>query len=106
MRGVRIGVLDVDVDEVEDEDAGHLGPGIECGDAGDEDHGDDASGDGNDVEQAHEDAEKEEVADVEEAEDDGAGDAEDEHEQALAEEPFADLAARPCWRVLSRRVRC
>ena len=32
-----------------------------------------------------------EVADVEDREDDGAADAEDEHEQALAEEPFAHL---------------
>jgi hypothetical protein len=29
-----VDVLDVDVDEVEDEDAGHLGPGVEGGDTG------------------------------------------------------------------------
>ncbi len=86
------GVFDVDVDDVEDEDAGHLGPGVECGDDGDESDGDDAAGDGDDVEQAHEEAEKKEVADVEKAEDDDAGDSEDEHEGALAEEPFAHLA--------------
>ena len=44
------------------------------------------------LKQAHEEAEQEEVADVEQAEDDGAGDAEDEHQEALAEEPLADLA--------------
>ena len=86
------GVFDVDVDGVEDEDAGHLGPGVERGDPCGEDDGDDAAGDGDDVEEAHEKAEEEEVADVEEAEDDGARDSEDEHEEALAEEPFADFA--------------
>ena len=30
------GVFEVGVDEVEDEDAGHLGPGVECGDDGGE----------------------------------------------------------------------
>ncbi len=59
---------------------------------GDDSDGDDSAGDGDDVEQAHEEAEKQEVADVEQAEDDGAGDAEDEHQKALAEEPLADLA--------------
>ena len=83
------GVLEVDVDEVEEEDAGHLGPGVERGDEGGERDGDDSAGDGDDVQQAHEDAEQEEVADVQQAEDDGAADAEDEHEQALAEEPLA-----------------
>jgi hypothetical protein len=86
------GVFDVDVDEVEDEDAGHLGPGVECGDEGGECDGDGAAGDGNDVEEAHEEAEQDEVADVEETEDDGARDAEDKHEGALADEPFAHLA--------------
>jgi hypothetical protein len=86
------GVFDVDVDEIEDEDAGHLGPGVERRDDGDERDGDDAAGDGNDVEQAHEEAKKKEVADVEEAEDDDARDTEDEHERALAEEPFAHLS--------------
>jgi hypothetical protein len=86
------GVFDVDVDEIEDEDAGHLGPGVERGDDGCEHDGDDAAGDGNDVEQSHEEAEKDEVADVEETEDDSARDTEDEHQGALADEPFADLA--------------
>src|SRR5437879_5638564 len=90
--GDQDGVLDVDVDEIEDEDAGHLGPGVECGDDGDQGDRDHAAGDGDDVEQAHEEAEEEEVADVEEAEDDDARNAEDEHEGALADEPFADLA--------------
>jgi hypothetical protein len=85
------GVFDVDVDGVEDEDAGHFGPGIEGCDAGCEDDGDDAAGDGNDVEQAHEEAKENEVTDVEKTEDDGAGDSQDEHEETLAEEPFADL---------------
>src|SRR5258705_7046022 len=86
------GVFDVDIDEIEDEDAGHLGPGVERSDDGDQRDGDDASGDGDDVEQAHKKSEEKEVADVEETEDDDARDAEDEHEGALAEEPFADLA--------------
>jgi hypothetical protein len=85
------GVFDVDVDEIEDEDAKHLGPGVERGDGGDEEDGDDAAGDGDDVEQAHEDAEEDEVADVEDSEDDDAADAQAEHEEALAEEPFAHL---------------
>ncbi len=83
------GVFDVDVDGVEDEDAGHFGPGIERGDAAGEDDGDDAASDGNDVEQAHKDAEKDEVADVQETKDDRAADSQDEHQQTLAEEPFA-----------------
>jgi hypothetical protein len=86
------GVFQVDVDDVEDEDTGHLGPGVERRDDGDEGDGDDAAGDGDDVEQAHEEAEKKEVADVEETEDDDARKSEDEHEGALAEEPFAHLA--------------
>src|SRR5438045_1746952 len=86
------GVFDVDVDEIEDENAGHLGPGVECGDDGDEGDSDDAAGDGDDVEQAHEEAEVKKVADVEDAKGDDARDPEDEHEGALADEPFADLA--------------
>src|SRR5271154_4616894 len=85
------GVFQVGVEEIEDEDAGHLGPGVECGDERGEGDGDDGAGDGNDVEQTHEEAEKDEVTDVKEAEDDGAGDSEDEHENALSEEPFADF---------------
>jgi hypothetical protein len=85
------GVFDVDVDGIEDEDAGHFGPGVERGDSGSDDDGDDAAGDGDDVEEPHEEAEEDEVADVKESEDDGAGDSEDEHEGALAEEPFADF---------------
>ena len=92
MRGVRIGVFDVLVDEIEDEDAEHLGPGVECGDNAGEGDGDDGSDDGNDVEQAHEEAEEDEVTDVQKSEDDGAGDSEDDHESALTDEPFADLA--------------
>jgi hypothetical protein len=87
-----VGVLQVDVDEVEDEDACHLAPGVECGDTGDEDDGDDSSGNGDDVEETHEEAEEEEVAYVEDAEGDGAGDSKDEHEEALSDEPLADLA--------------
>ncbi len=79
------GVFDVDVDDVEDEDASHLGPGVECGDEGGEGDGDGAAGDGNDVEEAHEKAEQDEVADVEKSEDYGARDSEDEHEGSLAE---------------------
>ena len=60
--------------------------------SGGDDDGDDAAGDRNDVEQTHEEAKEHEVTDVEETEDDGAGDAEDEHQGALADEPFADLA--------------
>jgi hypothetical protein len=86
------GVFDVDVDEIEDEDAGHLGPGVDCGDDGDQRDGDDPAGDGDDVEQSHEEAEEKEVADVEDAEDDDARDPEDEHEGALAYEPLAHLA--------------
>jgi hypothetical protein len=84
------GIFEVDVDEIEDEDAGQLGPGVECGDDGGDADGDDSAGDGDDVEEAHEEAEEDEVADVEESEDDGADDAEDEHEGSLADEPFAD----------------
>ena len=51
------GVFDVDVDEVEEEDTGHFGPGVECRDSGRDEDGDDSSSDGNDVEHAHEDAE-------------------------------------------------
>ena len=86
------GVFDVDIDHVEEDDAGHLGPGVECGDERGERDGDGAAGDGDDVEEAHEKAEQNEVTDVEEAEDDGARDSEDEHEGALADKPFADLA--------------
>jgi hypothetical protein len=82
-------IFDLYIDGVEDEDAGHLGPGIESGDDAREDDGDDAADHGNDVEQAHENAEKEEIPDVQGGEDDGAADAEDEHEGALAEEPLA-----------------
>ena len=83
------GALDVDVDEVKDEDAGHLGPGVEGRDQADEQDGNDAAGDGDAVHQAHEDAEQDEVADVQQAEDEGAGEAEDEHQRGLAEEPLA-----------------
>jgi hypothetical protein len=85
------GVFEVDIDGVEDEDAGHLGPGVDGGDDGHEQDGDDAPGDGDDVEKAHEKAEEEKVADVQDAEDDGAGDSQDKHEEALTEEPLADL---------------
>jgi hypothetical protein len=86
------GVFEVDVDEVEDEDPGHFGPGVDRGYARGENDGDDSAGDGNDIEQPHEEAEKDEVTDVEKTEGDGARDAEDEHEDALADEPFAYLA--------------
>ncbi len=82
-------VFDLQVDGVEDEDAGHAGPGFGGRDDGREGDGDDAAGDGNDVEEAHEDAQKEEVTDVQSGEDDGAAEAEDEHEGELAEEPAA-----------------
>ncbi len=85
------GVLQVDVEEVEGEDAEHLGPGVEGCDSSGEEDGEDSSCNGDDVEQAHEEAEEDEVSDVEEAEDDGAGEAQAEHEQALTEEPFAHL---------------
>ena len=106
MRGMRIGVLEVDVDEVEDEDADHLGPGVECGDERGDDDGDDAAGDWNDVEQTHEETEEDEITDVEETEDDGARDAEDEHEGALADEPFADLAFGPLEGVVEAVALC
>src|ERR1700730_9987684 len=86
------GVFDVDVDDVEDDDAGHLGPGVKRRDERGEGDGDGAARDGDDVEEAPEKAEQDKVADVEEAEDDGARYAEDEHEGALADEPFAHLA--------------
>ena len=85
------GIFEVDVDGIEDKNAGHFGPGIEGGDAAGEDDGDDAAGDRDDVEQAHKNAEKDEVPDVQDAEHDRAADAEDEHEQTLAEEPLAHL---------------
>ena len=87
----KVGVLDIHVNEVEDEDTTHFRPGVEGCYAEDEDHRDDASSDGNDVEHAHQDAKQKEVTDVEDAEDDGARYAEDQHEEALPEEPFADL---------------
>src|SRR5580704_2062707 len=40
-----VGVFDVDVHEVEEEDAGHLAPGINRGNGADEQDGDDSSGD-------------------------------------------------------------
>ena len=89
--GDEVGVFEVDVDDVKDEDAKHLGPGVEGGDDGGEGDGDDASGYRDDVEQTHEEAEQDEVADVQESEDDGAGEAKDEHQQSLAEEPLADF---------------
>ena len=104
MRGGEDRIFDVDVDGVEDEDAGHLGPGVEGGDAAGEEDGDDAACDGDDVEQAHEDAEKDDVADVQDGEDDGAADAEDEHEQALAESHLLILVSA-FWRVKLRRAR-
>ena len=73
------GVLDVDVDGIEDEDAGHLGPRVKRRDAAGEDDGHNAAGDGDDIQEAHQDAEKDEVADVQHAEDNGAADAKDEH---------------------------
>lgn len=85
-----IGVLDIDVDEVEEEYGGHLGPGVEGCDQADEQDGDDSTGDGDAVHQTHEDAEEDEVADVQQAEDEGAGEAEDEHQKGLAEDPLAD----------------
>ena len=63
--------------------------GVERGDGGDEQDGDDTAGDGDDVHQAHQNAEQEEVAHVQHAEGDGGGDAEDEHQRGLAEEPLA-----------------
>src|ERR1017187_10478565 len=87
--GRQVRVFDVDVDEVEDEDAGHLAKRIECRDRAHEGDGDDSSSDGDDIHKAHEDAEQEEVADVQKAEDDGAADAKDEHQKTLAEEPSA-----------------
>ncbi len=86
------GALDVDVDEVEDEDASGFGPGIERCDSGCEHDGDDAASDGDDVQKSHEKTEEQEVTDVEKAKDDGAGDAKDKHEKALTQEPFADFA--------------
>ena len=85
-------VFEVGVDEIEDEDAEHLGPGVECGDEGGEGDGDDGSDDGDDVEEAHEEAEENEVTDVQETEDDDAGDSENDHQGDLADEPFADFA--------------
>ncbi len=89
--GDEVDVLDVEVDHVEDEDAEHLGPGVEGGDSGSKRDGDDASRDRDDVEESHKKAEQEEIANVQESEDDGAGDSEDEHQEALADEPLADL---------------
>jgi len=43
-------VFYLDIDDVEDEDAGHLAPGIGGGYASGEHDGDEATGDGNDVE--------------------------------------------------------
>jgi hypothetical protein len=86
------GVFDVLVDEIEDEDTEHLGPGVECSDNAGEGDGDDGSDDGNDVKETHEEAEEDEVTDVQKSEDDDAGDSEDDHESDLTDEPFADLA--------------
>jgi hypothetical protein len=86
------GTFDVGVDEIEDEDAEHLGPGVERGDECGEGDGDDCSHDGNDVEETHEETEEDEVADVQESEDDDAGDSEDHHEGELADEPLAYFA--------------
>src|SRR5271156_3970816 len=47
-------VFYVGVDEIEDENAGHLGPGVERRYARGQDDGDDAAGNGNDIEEAHE----------------------------------------------------
>ncbi len=66
--------------------------GVKGGDERGDDDCDHAAGDRNDVEQTHEEAKEHEVTDVEETKDDGARDAEDEHQGALADEPFADLA--------------
>jgi hypothetical protein len=85
-------VFDLEIDDVEDEDAGHLAPGIGGGYAGCEHDGDEAAGDGDDVEQAHQDAEENEVFDVQDAEGDGAADAEDKHEGELSDEPAAHAA--------------
>jgi hypothetical protein len=83
------GVLDVDVDQVEDQHAGHFGPGVEGGNGRGDGDGDHTAGDRNDVHQAHQHAEQDEVADVQDAEGDGAAGAEDKHQRSLAEEPFA-----------------
>lgn len=84
-------VLDVDVEEIEEEDAEHAGPRVEGRHSGGEDDGDDASGDGNDVEEAHEDAQQQEVAHMQESEGSDGTDAEDEHEETLSVEPLAHL---------------
>jgi hypothetical protein len=85
-------VFYLEVDDVEDEDAGHFAPGVGGGDACCEHDGDEAAGDGDDVEQAHQDAEEHEIFHVQEAEGDGAADAKDEHEGELANEPAAHAA--------------
>ena len=85
------GVLDVDIDCIEDQHAGHLAPGVDGRDDGDQHDRHDAAGDGNQVEQTHKKAQQNEVADVENAKDDSAGDSQDEHQEALAEQPLAHL---------------
>ena len=59
---------------------------------GGEQDGDEAADDRHDVEQAHQYAEQDGVADVQGMEDDRAGDAENDHQGELTDEPFAHAA--------------
>jgi hypothetical protein len=88
-------VLDVDVDGVEDEDSGHLCPGVEGSYSSAEGNGEHCSGDRDDVKEAHHYAEQDEVADVEQAVDDDAAGSQGEHQDALAKEPFVHLEIGP-----------
>src|SRR5277367_2407815 len=87
--GREVGGLDLGVYGVKDEYAGYASPGIDGSNHDHQRHGDDRAGDGDEVEEAHEHAERVGVSNVQEKEDDHAAEAEDQHERSLAKKPLA-----------------
>ncbi len=72
-----VGILDIDIENIKDQHAETLGPGIERGHDCGEGNRDYSARDGDDIEQSHQESEQEEVADVQDREDDSGRDSQD-----------------------------
>src|ERR1700750_2171496 len=87
--GGEVGVLHLRVDAVSDDNVEDAHPGVHRSSDDDQRHRDQGADDRDDVGDAHDDAERVGVANVQQGEDDGGVDAQDEHQRGLAEQPAA-----------------
>src|SRR5580692_5599522 len=87
------GILHLQIDHVKNGYAEHAAPGVDCGQQQRKGYADGCAQDGDDVERTGEHAQRKGVANVQREIDDGADDAEDEHEAALAYEPLVHADA-------------